>query len=135
MEKIIIRQGLYEAHVLPYGATLQSLLVPDRNGVQRDVVLGYESLAEYQQNDGYLGATVGRHANRIAGAQIVLDGTVHPLTANEGENQLHSGPHGLHQKVWTWEQRAENSVTLWALSPDGEDGYPGTLEVMVTYTL
>ena len=68
MEKIIIRQGAFEAHILPYGATLQTLLVPDRNGVQRDVVLGYESLAEYRQNDGYLGATVGRHANRIAGA-------------------------------------------------------------------
>lgn len=135
MEKIIIRQGLYEAHVLPYGATLQSLLVPDRNGVQRDVVLGYESLAEYQQNDGYLGATVGRCANRIAGAQFALDGTVYPLAANEGKNQLHSGPHGLHQKVWAWEQRAENSVTLRAVSPDGEDGYPGTLEVAVTYTL
>lgn len=135
MEKIIIRQGLYEAHILPYGATLQSLLVPDRNGVQRDVVLGYESLAEYQQNDGYLGATVGRCANRITGAQFALDGTVYPLAANEGENQLHSGPHGLHQKVWAWEQRAENSVTLRAVSPDGEDGYPGTLEVAVTYTL
>ena len=135
MEKIIIRKGLYEAHILPYGATLQSLLVPDRNGVQRDVVLGYESLAEYQQNDGYLGATVGRCANRIAGAQFALDGTVYPLAANEGENQLHSGPHGLHQKVWAWEQRAENSVTLRAVSPDGEDGYPGTLEVAVTYTL
>lgn len=135
MEKIIIRQGLYEAHILPYGATLQSLLVPDRNGVQRDVVLGYESLAEYQQNDGYLGATVGRCANRIAGAQFTLDGTAYPLAANEGKNQLHSGPHGLHQKVWAWEQRAENSVTLRAVSPDGEDGYPGTLEVAVTYTL
>ena len=135
MEKIIIRQGLYEAHVLPYGATLQSLLVPDRNGVQRDVVLGYESLAEYQQNDGYLGATVGRCANRIAGAQFALDGTVYSLAANEGKNQLHSGPHGLHQKVWAWEQHAENSVTLRAVSPDGEDGYPGTLEVAVTYTL
>ena len=135
MEKIIIRKGLYGAHILPYGATLQSLLVPDRNGVQRDVVLGYESLAEYQQNDGYLGATVGRCANRIAGAQFTLDGTVYPLAANEGKNQLHSGPHGLHQNVWAWEQRAENSVTLRTVSPDGEDGYPGTMEVMVTYTL
>ena len=82
MEKIIIRQGAFEAHILPYGATLQTLLVPDRNGVQRDVVLGYESLAEYRQNDGYLGATVGRHANRIAGAQFTLDGVIYPLAAN-----------------------------------------------------
>ena len=74
MEKIIIRQGAFEAHILPYGATLQTLLVPDRNGVQRDVVLGYESLAEYRQNDGYLGATVGRCANRIAKGQFSLNG-------------------------------------------------------------
>ena len=67
MEKIVIRQGAYEAHILPYGATLQSLWVPDRDGQQRDVVLGYESLQEYKDNDGYLGAVVGRHANRIAG--------------------------------------------------------------------
>ncbi len=135
MEKIIIRQGLHEAHILPYGATLQSLFVPDRKGQRRDVVLGYESLGDYQRHDGYLGATVGRHANRIAGAQIAIDGTVYPLTANEGENQLHSGPHGLHQKVWDWQQAAENCVTLRTVSPDGEDGYPGTLEVSVTYTL
>ena len=135
MEKIIIRQDLYEAHILPLGATLQSLWVPDKSGGRRDVVLGYESLAEYRQNDGYLGATVGRCANRIAGASFVLNGVNYPLTANEGSNQLHSGPHGLHQKIWDWEQRGENSVTLRTVSPDGEDGYPGTLEVSVTYTL
>ena len=135
MEKIIIRQGAYEAHILPYGATLQSLFVPDRSGQRRDVVLGYETTEEYRQNDGYLGATVGRCANRIAGAQFALDGVCYALTANEGNNQLHSGPHGLHQKLWTWEQPAENSVTLHAVSPDGEDGYPGTLQVTVCYTL
>lgn len=135
MEKIVIRQGAYEAHILPYGATLQSLWVPDRDGQQRDVVLGYESLQEYKDNDGYLGAVVGRHANRIAGAQFVLNGEEYRLAANEGRNQLHSGPNGLHQKVWDWQQTAENTVTLRTLSPDGEDGYPGTLEVAVTYTL
>ena len=135
MEIIIIRQGSFEAHILPYGATLQSLFVPDRSGTVRDVVLGYESLTDYQRHDGYLGATVGRHANRIAGAQFTLDGVAYPLTANEGANQLHSGPNGLHQKVWSWEQTAENCVTLRTESPDGEDGFPGTREVAVTYTL
>lgn len=135
MDKIIIRQGLYEAHILPYGATLQSLWVPDRFGQRRDVVLGYESLDEYQHHDGYLGATVGRCANRIAGARFMLDGVSYPLAANEGANQLHSGPHGLHQKMWKWEQRAENCAVLRTESPDGEDGYPGTLKVCVTYTL
>ena len=135
MEKIIIRQGAYEAHILPYGATLQRLWVPVRDGGCRDVVLGYETLEEYKENDGYLGAVVGRCANRIAGAQFVLDGVEYRLAANEGDNQLHSGPHGLHQKVWDWEQPAENAVTLRTVSPDGEDGYPGTLQVSVTYTL
>ena len=135
MEKIIIRQGAFEAQILPYGATLHRLYVPDRNGARRDVVLGYETLADYQRHDGYLGATVGRHANRIAGAQFSLDGTTYLLAANEGENQLHSGPNGLHQKVWDWQQTKENCVTLRTVSPDGEDGYPGTLEVSVTYTL
>ncbi len=135
MEKIVIRQGAYEAHILPYGATLQSLRVPDRDGVTRDVVLGYESLDAYQHNDGYLGATVGRCANRIAGAQFALDGVTYPLCANEGANQLHSGPHGLHQKVWDWEQTAQNRVVLHTVSPDGEDGYPGTLQVTVDYAL
>ena len=135
MEKIVIRQGAYAAHILPYGATLQRLWIPDRDGGCRDVVLGYETLEEYKENDGYLGAVVGRCANRIAGAQFVLDEVVYPLAPNEGHNQLHSGPHGLHQKVWEWQQTAENAVTLRTVSPDGEDGYPGTLEVSVTYTL
>ena len=135
METILLRDGAFAAHILPLGATLQSLWVPDKNGQLRDVVLGYESLAEYRQNDGYLGATVGRCANRIAGAQFVLSGVTYPLAANEGANQLHSGPHGLHQKVWDWEQRAENCVTLRTVSPHGEDGWPGTLQVAVTYTL
>ena len=135
MDQIIICQGALEAHILPYGATLQRLRVPDRSGTRRDVVLGYESRADYQRHDGYLGATVGRHANRIAGASFVLDGVTYPLTANEGANQLHSGPHGLHQKVWDWEQPSENCVVLRTFSPDGEDGYPGTLEASVTYTL
>ena len=135
MDKIILKDGAFEAHILPYGATLQSLWVPDKSGVRRDVVLGYESVEAYRQNDGYLGATVGRCANRIAGAQFTLDGVTYPLVANEGANQLHSGPNGLHQKVWAWEQAAENRVTLRSVSPGGEDGYPGTLEVAVTYTL
>ena len=130
MEKIIIRQSAYEAHILPYGATLQRLYVPDNSGTRRDVVLGYETLADYQRHDGYLGATVGRHANRIAGAQLVIDGAVYPLVANEGENQLHSGPNGLHQKIWTWQQGGENCVTLRTVSPDGEDGYPDRKSVV-----
>ena len=135
MEKIILQDGQMEAHILPYGATLQSLLVPDRDGRLRDVVLGYETLEAYRQHDGYLGATVGRCANRIAGAQITLSGTRYPLTANEGANQLHGGPHGLHQKMWEIAHLSKDKVTLRTVSPDGEDGYPGRLEVTVKYIL
>ena len=135
MEKIILQDGQMEAHILPYGATLQSLLVPDRDGQLQDVVLGYETLEAYRQHDGYLGATVGRCANRIAGAQITLSGTRYPLTANEGANQLHGGPNGLHQKMWEIAHLSKDRVTLRTVSPDGEDGYPGRLEVTVKYIL
>lgn len=135
MEKIILRDGVYRAEILPYGATLHALSVPDRHGVLRDVVLGYDSIEDYRRHDGYLGATVGRCANRIAGAQLELNGKLWHLTANEGTNQLHSGFCGLHQKDWSYEQTAENTVTLRTVSPHEEDGFPGTLEVAVTYTL
>ena len=135
MEKIMICDGAFRAEILPYGATLHALYVPDSFGGVRDVVLGYDSVEEYRRHDGYLGATVGRNANRIAGAEFTLGGEVWHLTANEGANQLHSGFGGLHQKVWSYEQAAENAVTLRTVSPHGEDGFPGTLQVNVTYTL
>lgn len=135
MEKILLHDGAFCAQILPYGATLHVLCVPDRDGTARDVVLGYDNLANYQRHDGYLGATVGRNANRIAGAQFVLDDQMWQLSANEGKNQLHSGFSGLHQKVWDYAQTAENTVTLHTVSPHGEDGFPGTLEVWVSYTL
>ncbi len=135
MEKITIRQGAYAAQILPYGATLHALFVPDRSGAVRDIVLGYDSVEEYRQHDGYLAATVGRYANRIAGARFTLGDQLYRLSANEGENMLHSGFSGLHQKRWDYRQTAENSVTLRTVSPDGEDGFPGTLQVAVTYTL
>lgn len=135
MEKITIRQGAYAAQILPYGATLHALFVPDRSGAVRDIVLGYDTLEEYRQNDGYLGATVGRYANRIAGACFTLNGEEWRLDANEGENLLHSGATGLHQKIWDYTQTAENAVTLRTVSPHGEGGFPGTLQVAVTYTL
>ena len=135
MEKIIICDGAFRAEILPYGATLHALYVPDGVGGVRDVVLGYDSVEDYRCHDGYLGATVGRNANRIAGAEFALNGEVWHLSANEGANQLHSGFGGLHQKVWSWEQTAENAVTLHTVSPHGEDGFPGTLQVSVTYTL
>ena len=120
--------------VLDYGATIQSLVVPDRCGRPVDVVLGYDTVAEYEANDGYLGATVGRVANRIGGAAFALNGTTYPLAKNDGDNHLHGGLRGFDKYIW--DMRAEDGRVICSrLSPDGEEGYPGNLSVTVTFTL
>lgn len=121
--------------ILTYGATLQALCVPDRNGDPVDIVLGYDTLHEYMENDGYLGAVVGRFANRIGGARFTLNGVEYPLAANDGANHLHGGLIGFSHRVWTLACCTSNSVTLALKSHDGEEGYPGNLQVKVTYTL
>ena len=121
--------------VLTYGATLQSLLVPDRDGTAVDVVLGYDTLKEYEVNGDYLGATVGRFANRIARGAFVLDGEEYTLATNDGANHLHGGKVGFSDRVWSVEHCAQDTVTLTLRSEDGDEGYPGNLEVAVTYTL
>ncbi len=115
------------------GATVQSLCVPDRDGGICDIVLGYDTPNEYLQNDGYLGAFVGRYANRIAGASFNLNGKGYTLTANEGKNILHGGV-GLSQKRFTAHEE-KNGVRFEIFSPDGEDGFPGNVSLSVTYTL
>ena len=130
-------QGI-SARIISYGATLQSLLVPDRNGRLDDIVLGYPDLATYLTKPQYFGSTVGRFANRIAGAGFSLDGTIYSLAANDGSNSLHGGVRGFDKVVWTVDEVAsgpEASVRLVYISPDGEEGYPGTLTVSVTYSL
>ena len=111
-----------------------SLLVPDRNGRRANVVLGFDSPEEYRDNPRYIGAIVGRCANRIANARFTLDGKTYRLAANMGSDHLHGGVKGFDQRVW----RAACGVSdleLGYVSPDGEEGYPGTLDVRVTYTL
>ena len=132
---IALDNGTLSCKVLTYGATLHSLFVPDKNGNPVDVVLGYDTLSEYMENDGYLGATVGRFANRIAGARFSLNGKEYPLAANDGLNHLHGGLIGFSHRVWTVDCCAADSVTLSLISKDGEEGYPGNLHVKVTYTL
>lgn len=119
------------------GAVLVKALVPDQNDVLTDVVLGYETAAEYQQNtDTYFGATVGRNANRIAGAAFVIDGKTYQMNRNEGDNNLHSGPRGLQIREWAFERsETENAVTFLMQSPDGDQGFPGNLELKVSYLL
>lgn len=120
--------------LLSYGATLQSIVVPDQNGALTDVLLGYESVKEYEENSGYLGACIGRNGNRIANAAFTLNGQRFQLTANEGKNQLHGGLCGFDKKLWDYACR-ENSVEFTTVLADGEEGYPGRLDVSITFTL
>lgn len=123
------------AAILEYGGILQSLTAPDRQGRPVDVVLGFDTLEGYRNDTAFLGATVGRVSNRIAGASFSLNGTEYPLAANCGRHHLHGGPEGFHRRVWRGERAGENAVRLSRRSPDGEEGYPGTLDVSVTYAL
>ena len=123
------------AQVTDFGATLVRLLVPDAGGTAADVVLGYDQVSGYARGTGYLGATVGRNANRIAGAAFLLDGTEVRLAANEGPNSLHSGPEGYSFRLWQTEALTESSVTFRLQSPHGDQGFPGNATVWVTYAL
>ncbi|MBP1636262.1 MAG: galactose-1-epimerase [Acidobacteria bacterium] len=126
------------AKVMTYGATLTELHVPDAAGRTANVVLGYDRLEPYLAGVPYFGATVGRVGNRIAGAEFALDGKTYRLAANDGPNHLHGGRKGFDKVVWRAEEVASPSgpaVRFSYRSPDGEEGYPGTLDVSVTYTL
>ena len=120
--------------VLDYGATIQALEVPDGTGGAVDVALGYDTVAEYEAGDGHLGATIGRVGNRIGGARFSLNGTEYILAKNNGENHLHGGVRGFDRYLWRVEPRGDALVCS-RLSPDGEEGYPGALEVSVTFSL
>ena len=127
-----------ELRVIDYGAIVVSLKVPDRDGKLRDVVLGYDDLAGYEQDKAFLGATVGRYANRIAAGRFTLDGKDYQLDLNDGPNHLHGGSGGFHKRLW--QARKVNGkdgpgVALTYVSPAGEEGYPGTVTLTVTYTL
>ncbi len=111
-----------------------NLLVPDRNGKLEDVVLGFDDIDGYINDDSSHGAIVGRYANRIANAQFELNGAVYKLYANEGRNTLHGGSVGFNKRVWTIEDTTINSVTFGYVSPDGEENFPGTLKTTCKYT-
>lgn len=130
-----IQNGGLTAKITNLGATLVQLWVPDASGKAQDVVLGYDDAQAYVDNDGFLGATVGRNANRIAGSRFPLDGKICVLTPNEGENNLHSGPHPYNVRLWTLANLEQDSVTLTLESPDGDQGFPGTAHIRVTYRL
>lgn len=127
-----------EAAISTYGGAVVSLKVPDRDGKLGDVVLGYDSLEGYENDKAYLGAIVGRYANRIAHAQFILDGKTYTLAKNNGENSLHGGIKGFNKKVWTAKAipgKDDQSLELSYISKDGEESFPGNLKVTVTYIL
>ena len=134
-----LSEGPIEVRVTNYGGYLVSLKVPDRNGKSADIVLGFDDLDGYVNNNthqgtAYLGPIVGRYANRIARGTFTLDGRQYSLAINNGPNALHGGPHGFHQVVWKGRLIPEG-IELTYLSKDGEEGYPGDLNVVVRYTL
>nr|HEV7955128.1 aldose epimerase family protein [Candidatus Acidoferrales bacterium] len=127
-----------EAGIMNFGGTLVSLKVPDRNSKLADIVLGYDTLAEYVSGGSYFGATVGRYGNRIAHAKFTLDGVEHILAKNDGDNSLHGGTVGFNKVAWTAKEiptKDGSALQLNYLSKDGEEGYPGNLSVQVVYTL
>lgn len=126
------------ARILSYGATLQSFKGPDRTGKIADVVLGYDDAATYESRPNFFGVTVGRYANRIAGGKFTLDGKSYQLPLNDKTNSLHGGGQGFDKKIWrivSVNSGPSASVVFALTSPDGESGYPGKLEVKVTYAL
>jgi aldose 1-epimerase len=126
------------ARILSYGATLQSLMGPDRGGKIADVVLGYDDLASYVDHPNFFGVTVGRFANRIAGGRFTLDGKSYQLPLNDKVNSLHGGGQGFDKAAWkvvSMKSGPTATLVLGHRSPDGESGYPGNLDVTVTYTL
>jgi aldose 1-epimerase len=126
------------AKIITYGAIVVSLEVPDRNGNLADIVLGYDTLGEYIENNPYFGAIVGRYGNRIGKASFRLNGVEYKLAANNNGNHLHGGIKGFDKVVWYGEpvkQEDAVGVKLTYLSKDGEEGYPGNLSCTVIYTL
>lgn len=130
--RIFGEAGAY-VDVLDYGATIQSIVVPDGSGCPRDVVLGYDSLTDYEQGQVYFGATIGRHANRIGNGQFTLGGTTYQLEKNSGPNHSHGGMEGFDRRMFTAEILGDE-LAMKLCSPDGDQGYPGTLDLTVTFS-
>jgi len=126
------------ARIMTLGAAVQSLMVPDRNGKSGDIVLGYSAAQEYLDRPQFFGATVGRFANRIANGRFTLDGHTYRLATNDHGNSLHGGQRGFDKVVWRIDSVQSGptaSATFSYVSPAGEEGYPGNLQVHATYTL
>lgn len=125
-------------NVLNYGGTITKIMVPDQKGNIENVVLGYRDYRDYESNPHYFGAIIGRVAGRIQGASFKVENRTYPLAANNGKNHLHGGPNGFHQVIWDtipFQTQDAIGLKLTYKSVNGEAGYPGNLEMMITYTL
>ncbi len=133
----LINQNGMEVKIISYGGALVSVKVPDRNGCFTDVIGGYDCLESYVGGDGYQGALIGRWGNRINKGKFSLEGKEYSLFINNGPNHLHGGEFGYNAKIWdvTELDGEEPSLKLHILSPDGDEGYPGNLDLTVTYTV
>lgn len=135
---ILENENSIRAVLSPYGATLVSLDLPDKQGNLENVILGYDNVKGYVEDACFFGCTVGRYANRIARGEFELNGKHYSLACNDGQNHLHGGKIGLNKILWqqeTQENPDKSNVVFSYLSPDGEEGYPGNLDIKVVYTL
>ena len=136
VDRFVLRSDVLEVAVLTHGATVQSVLVPDRDGNMDDIVLGFDELGGYLAPHAYIGATVGRYANRIARGRFSLDGTEHRLPVNDGPTCLHGGTDGFDRQLWSARAGSgSESVELTHVSPDGDMGFPGRLTATVTFAV
>jgi aldose 1-epimerase len=138
VERHVLSDGAVTVAVLTWGAAVQSVVVPDRDGRRSDVVLGFDDLDSYVAHTAYFGAVVGRYGNRIAGGRFRLDGADFVVPANDGPHALHGGPEGFDRQIWDAHPHLSDgapAVTLRRTSPDGEMGFRGALTVEVTYRL
>lgn len=131
--KIENADGTYAA-ITDYGATITEIVVPDKNGKLTNVVMGHGDVQGYQKAGGFWGATIGRVGNRLGASQFEINGKTYKVLANDGPNHLHGGAKGFDKRMWAGEIVDGNTVKFSRISPDGEEGYPGTLTVSVTFT-
>ena len=131
----LTNQNGMEVCITNFGGRIVSVMVPDRQGTERDVVLAFDNIQDYLSQSSDFGATIGRYANRIGNAQFTLDGETIQLIANNGPHCLHGGPQGWQYKVFDAEQKNSSTLTLSLTSPDGDMNFPGTVSVEVTFKL
>lgn len=138
VDRYTLTNGDLRVRILTYGGILQSIEVPDRRGRTANVTLGFDNLADYEERNPYFGCITGRYANRIADGQFTLDGETYQLPINDDPNSLHGGEVGFDKRVWDAtpvKSRGAVGLRLTHTSPDGDQGYPGTLATEVTYTV